>query len=158
MIVSRRAGRLADLLDVDETTDGLDLSFDSDVADRKAVRLLHLREEEVEGDHLRRALHLRKHDLVETLAGARHDLDHVTDGPFGVPCVDPHAKYPVVPLLLADRLYDLCPGSHLLHRRHGVLEVEERHVGLHRRCLRQEFLVRPGRREARSARQVAAAF
>ena len=125
---------------------------------RQAALLLHLGEQEVERHHLGRRLHLGQHELVEPLAGAGHHLDHVAVGPLGVPGVDAHAQDPVVPGQVLDGVGHLGPGRLLLQRGHRVLEVEEAHVGRHRRGLGQEALVGAGGRHAGAAGQVSRTF
>ena len=116
--------------------------------------LLHLGQQEVEGDDLGRRLDLGQHDLVQALAGVAHHLDDVAVGPLGVPGVDPDAEHPLVPGQVLDGVDHLGPGALLLERRHGVLEVEEGHVGRDGGRLGQELLVRAGRGQAGAAGQV----
>ena len=120
---------------------------------RPALRL-DLGEQQVEGDDLGRGLHLRQHDLVEALAGVADDLDHVERGPLRVPGVDADAEDLVAPVLVLDGVDDLGASRLLLQRRHGVLEVEEHHVGGDRRALGQHLLAGAGDGEAGAAGQV----
>ena len=75
---------------------------------------LDLGHQEVEGDHLGRVCDLGQHELVESLAGVRDDVDDVAVGPLGVPGVDPNAEHPVVPGEVLDRVGHLGPGRLLL--------------------------------------------
>jgi hypothetical protein len=138
----------ADLVHVDEAAGGLDLGLDADVAGPQPRVLLHLGQQQVEGDDLRRGLHLRQHDLVETLAGAPDDLDDVTVCPLGVPSVHANAQHAVVPRQVLDGVDHLGPGPDLFEGGDRVLEVEERHVGRHGGRLGQKLLVGAGCREA----------
>ena len=125
---------------------------------RQPRLLLHLREEQVEGDDLGRGLHLGEHDLLEPLARVAHHLDDIERGPLGVPRVDAHAQDLLAPVLVLDGVDDLGPGRLLLQRRHRVLEVEEDHVRGEAGALAEHLLARSGDRQARSPREVTGAF
>jgi len=103
-------------------------------------------------------LHLREHDLVETLGRVLDDVDHVAVGPLRVPGVDAHAEHGVAPIEVVGGLDDLVTGGFLLQRRDGVLEVEEDHVGAEVRRLAHHLLAGAGDREAGTAGQVTRAL
>ena len=154
MIVSRRGEAAQISSTLIEPACRLDLRLDPGVPDRQARLLLHLREQEVERDDLGGGLHLGQHDLVQALSRVPDHLDHVAVGPLGVPGVHPHAEHAVVPGQVLDGIDHLGPCALLLERRHGVLEVQEGHVGGDRWRLGQELLVRTRGGEAGTAGQV----
>ena len=99
-----------------------------------------------------------QHDLVEARPGVADHLDHVEGGPLRRPVVDPDAQDLVAPLLAADGRRHLAPGRLLLLRRHGVLEVEEHHVGGDAGALAEHLLAGAGDGQAGPAGQVAGAL
>src|SRR5437588_2404928 len=99
----------ADLFDVDDAASRLDLGLDADVARREAGVDLDLIQQEVEGHHLGRRLHLGEHDLLQALAGVADHLDDVAVGPLGVPRVDPDAEDLLAPVLVLDGVDRLGP-------------------------------------------------
>ena len=120
--------------------------------------LLDLGEQEVEGNHLVRRLHLGQHQLVESLRRVLDDVDHVAVRPLRVPRVHSHTEDRVTPVELVDRLDDVVAGGFLLERRDGVLEVEEHHVGTQTGRLAQHLLAGAGHGEAGATGQVAGSF
>ena len=147
----------ADRLDVDQAEGGLDLRLDPDVADRQPGRLLDLGQQEVHGHHLRGALDLGQHDLVQPGTGAADDGHDVVGGPLGRPVVDPDAEDLLAPVLVPDGGDDLVPRALLLLGRDRVLQVEEDHVGRDARALAQHLLGRSGDGQAGPAREVTGA-
>ena len=117
-----------------------------------------MREQEVERHDLRRRLHLRQHDLLEPLAGAADDLEHVEGRPLGVPRVDADTEDLLAPVLVADGAHDLAPRRLLLERGDGVLEIEEHHVGQDAGTLAEHLLARAGDRQAGAAGEAARAL
>ena len=151
MIVSRRslAAQISSTLMMPAR--GLDLGLDPD-ARLAAGDLLDLGEQHVERLHVAGVLHLRQHELVESLARALDDFDDVAVRPLGVPRVDPDAQHAVAPVELVDRLDDLGPCRRLLERRDRVFEVEEHHVGAEAGRLGEHLLARARNRQAGTTR------
>ncbi len=107
-----------------------------------------------------RRLDLGQHDLVQALAGVAHHLNRRRRrSHFGVPGVDPHAQDPVAPGQVLDGVGTTLGRalSFSVRGDYASSEVEEGHVGRHRRGLGQELLVRSRRRQTGAAGQVTGA-
>src|SRR3546814_5241004 len=72
---------------------------------------------------------LRYHDEVEPVAGALDHLDHVAVHVMGVQPVDTHRHGLGAPVDVMQRLDDVLARLRLVVGRHGILEIEEDHVG-----------------------------
>ena len=142
---------LRDPVDVDQPERVLDLRLDADAAHRKAVRLLDLGDEQVEGHHLLGRLNLRQHDAVEVRPGPLDDGDDVVVGPVRGPVVHPYDAGLAAPVTLVERGHDVVAGALFRDRCHGVLQVEEDLVGRQALGLAEHLHVRAGHCQARAA-------
>ena len=103
--------------------------------------------EHVDGIDVRRGAHLRDHDEVEPVGGLLQHVHHVAVHVMGVEAVDAHRQRLAAPVDVADRLDDVLAGLVLVVRRHGVLEVEEDHVGRRLRRLLEHLRLAAGNRQ-----------
>ncbi len=113
---TRAGGR--DLVDVGQADGVLDLRFDADPADLETVRLLDLREQQVEGLDVACVGHLGEQDRVEVGACAADDGRDVEIGGVGGPVVDAHnLELLAPPAVLRQGLDDVRAGPPLLRQR-----------------------------------------
>jgi hypothetical protein len=129
----------------------LDLDLEPDARLHAELRL-ELRQQVVREGNVIGPLHLRQHDAVECVPGARDDVEDVAEAPCRVDPVDADGARGSRPLMAREGIHDVLAGRVvLLERRDGVLEVEEDHVGREQSRLRQHLGVGAGDGEAGSA-------